>query len=132
MGEMRFHHIGIACRDIEEGKKNLQKLFSALEFGQTLFDKEQDVSLCMARVADGLSLELIAGEPVRKLVEKNVSYYHLCFEVDDIESAISDMTGNGAILVSEPKPAVLFGSKRVAFLYSPAGLVELVEEKARS
>jgi len=128
---MRFHHIGIACRDIEEGKKNLQKLYSGIEFGQTVFDKEQDASLCMARVAGGLSLELIAGEPVRKLVEKNVSYYHLCFEVDDINGAIKEMTKNGAIMVSEPKPAVLFGSKLVAFLYSPTGLVELVEEQAR-
>ena len=34
----------------------------------------------------------------------------------------------GGVLVSEPKPAVLFGGRRVAFLYTRIGLIELLEE----
>ena len=129
MEKKRFHHIGIACRNIEEGKRDLQKLFPGTEFNQTVFDKEQGASLCMATVDDGVRMELISGDPVCNLVAENVSVYHLCFEVGDMDKAISEMTEGGAILVSETKPAVLFGAKRVAFPYSPAGLVELVEEK---
>jgi hypothetical protein len=34
----------------------------------------------------------------------------------------------GAILVSGPKPAVLFAMRRIAWIFTPLGLIEFLEE----
>ena len=47
---------------------------------------------------------------------------------EDIEKEISRFEEKGCVVVSELKPAILFGGKRVAFLMTPTGLIELVEE----
>ncbi len=44
-----------------------------------------------------------------------------------IEKQIATLLTHNAILVSEAKEAVLFGYKKVAFLMTEMGLIELVE-----
>ncbi len=75
---------------------------------------------------DGTKFELVSGEIVANLVKKSMSYYHVCYEVDDIDSAIAQMEKNSCRIVSGPIEAALFDQRRVAFLYSPIGLVELL------
>jgi methylmalonyl-CoA/ethylmalonyl-CoA epimerase len=56
--------------------------------------------------------------------------YHLCYEVPRIDTALEAIRGTIGTprCVSEPKPAVLFDGRRVAFyLMSGCGLVELLE-----
>jgi methylmalonyl-CoA/ethylmalonyl-CoA epimerase len=56
--------------------------------------------------------------------------YHLCYEVPQLDTALEAIRGTIGTprCVSEPKPAVLFDGRRVAFyLMSGCGLVELLE-----
>lgn len=129
MTAMRFHHIGIACRDIQDGIESIRKIHEVVDIGSILFDKEQNAHICLIKTAEGVTLELISGEPVEKLVKKGITYYHVCYETTDIDREIIRLQDSGAILVSEPKPAILFGLNKAAFLYVSYGLIELIEIK---
>lgn len=128
---MRHHHVGCACKDIEKTAEKLCKLFSA-ERGQTIYDPEQDANLCMLTMPDGTFVELVSGNVVEGYLKKRMSYYHICYEVDDLEDAIDSLGSKGAVVVSSPKPAILFDGRRVAFVMTPIGLVELLEANASS
>jgi methylmalonyl-CoA/ethylmalonyl-CoA epimerase len=69
--------------------------------------------------------ELVSGEVVKNFNEKNTTYYHICYEVDDIYKTIEEMDG---ILVSPPKKAVLFNNRKVCFMMTNIGLIEFLEK----
>lgn len=123
---MKIHHVGIACRNIEKAIANYEKFFNVVEKTEIIHDPLQDASLCLLKTDTGLDVEFIAGEQVSGL-PKGTTYYHVCYEVDDLELEIKRFEENGALMVSNPKPAILFGGKRVAFLLIKSGLVELLE-----
>lgn len=125
---MKIHHIGIACSDIEEALADFGRYHSIVKRSEVVYDELQKAELCMVYTDTGLDVEFIAGEQVARLVKKGISYYHLCYEVDDLDAVLSESVGKGAMIISEPKPAVLFGGRRVAFVYLPYGLVEFVEK----
>jgi methylmalonyl-CoA/ethylmalonyl-CoA epimerase len=120
---MRFHHIGIATNDIEKAYAFVENNFEVLEKSEIIYDKHQDVTLQMIQTRD-VNIELVTGNRVKNLIDKKTTYYHICYEVDDIHKAIDGF--NGAILVSSPKEAILFDNRLVAFLMTPLGLVELL------
>ncbi len=126
---MKFHHIGIACKNIQLELQRLKRLHRVLFVSETVFDELQQAELCMVEVEDGLRLELIAGPVVESYLQKKMSYYHVCYETGDLVGRLQEMTAAGAMLVSAPKPARLFAGRRVAFLLASYGLIELLEEK---
>ncbi|PTQ95788.1 methylmalonyl-CoA epimerase [Mucilaginibacter yixingensis] len=123
---MKLHHVGVACADINEEIANIHRLHKVIDQTPVVFDEQQNAELVMLTLEDGTNIELISGKQVENLVKKRISYYHLCFEVDDINAEIERLTGEGAMLVSPPKPAILFNNREVAFLYLSYGLIELV------
>lgn len=126
---MKLHHLGIACTDIKKSIIHIKKIYRVLSVSEIIFDHHQQAHLCIIKTDDGITLELIAGTPVANLLKKGISYYHLCFEVHDIHAEIERLKKDGAVLVSTPKPAILFKNKLVAFLYTYSGLIELLEKK---
>lgn len=124
---MRFHHLGIACKNLDQELESIRSLHEVVSVSEIVFDPEQNARLCMIGTAEGLNIELIAGGQVENLVKKRISYYHVCYETDDLEAEIESFRDKGAFVVSDPKPAILFQGKRVAFLLVSYGLIELVE-----
>lgn len=125
---MELHHIGIACADITKSIIHIKKIYTVISTSKTVFDDQQQASLCIIKTANGITIELIAGTPVTDLLKKGISYYHLCFKVGNIHAEIERLKNNGAVLVSPPKPAILFENKLIAFMYAHSGLIELLEE----
>lgn len=125
---MRFHHFGILCKDIEKTREWVKQTHSVIEESPPTFDPHQQATLCLLRCKDGLAVELIAGERFNNLLKKGITYYHICYTVESIEETVDTLTKQGAVLFAPPKEAVLFENKRVAFLYSPMGIIELVED----
>lgn len=125
---MKMHHIGIATGDIQRMQQYLQKIVDVSEIGATVYDEKQDAFLCMVTLMDGTMIELIAGKVVEKLVKKRTFLYHICYEVEDIEKKIGQLVENGAMVISEPKEAILFDERKVAFLMTDMGMIELLEE----
>jgi len=126
---MKFHHVGIACKNIDEEIVNISKIHQIIEQSLKVFDKEQNAELVLLTMADGTKLELISGKQVETFLKKNITYYHLCFEADDINIEITRLVNEGAFLISAPKPAVLFNNREVAFLNVSYGMIELLNSK---
>jgi methylmalonyl-CoA/ethylmalonyl-CoA epimerase len=124
---MKFHHLGIACRNIPEEIENIKKFHEVIEISEIVSDAEQKAELCMLKTKEGISLELISGEQVENLIKKRISYYHICFETENINLEIARLQELGAFLVSDTKPAILFENNLVAFLQVSYGLIELVQ-----
>lgn len=124
---MRFHHIGIACEDIPSALEFAERSFPVINKTEIIFDKKQAVNLCLLTLADGTYIELVSGSTVSRLVEKKQFLYHTCWEVDNLDRAIAKFYENGAMLISTPKKAVLFNDRKVAFLFTDLGIMELLE-----
>ena len=125
---MQLHHIGLATADIDASLEKLREVYEVASVGEKVRDEEQKATLCYVKTKNGVDIELISGEMVADIVKKGISYYHLCFQVPGLEAEVERLRGTGAVLVSPPKDAVLFGGKKVAFLHTKLGLVELLEE----
>lgn len=77
-------------------------------------------------------IELIepCGEdsPVRSFLSKGGGLHHLCYEVPSLEAQLELSRSQGAKLVRMPMPAVAFGGRRIAWVYSKEKLlIEFLE-----
>ena len=126
---MKFHHIGIACKDITSAKRDIEKNHVVIKSSEIVFDENQDANLCLLTLQEGVNLELVSGNAVNSFLKKGIKYYHICYEVDNIEEKYDEMASNGCTPISPLKPAKLFNMRRVAFLYSSFGIIELLESE---
>ena len=129
---LSFHHIGIACHDIEKSKAfYLDQGYAA---AKTVYDPLQRVYVCFLEKSGAPRLEMLQPEgddsPVARTLETaGVTPYHLCYEVEDLDDAIARLrTSRRFLLVNGPVPACAMGDRRVAFMFQKlTGLIELVE-----
>ena len=104
--------------------------------GEEVFDPGQNVNLGICTHETEPTVEIIwPGEtkgPVHGLTEHHPAgvIYHVCYSTDHIGSALAGLEKAGlrVICVSSPKPAPLFGGRKVSF-YNVAGigLMEVLE-----
>jgi methylmalonyl-CoA/ethylmalonyl-CoA epimerase len=130
---LRFHHFGLAVRREERTLVYLHAL--GYKIGERIYDPEQNVNLRMCHHATEPDIELVLpGEgdgpltPILKRFDELV--YHLCYAVEDIDATLAAMEAAGlaVIPVAPPKPAILFGGRRVSFYRVRGfGLIELLE-----
>jgi methylmalonyl-CoA/ethylmalonyl-CoA epimerase len=123
---MKIHHVGIACDNIEDSIDEFSKYHTIVSCSEIVYDELQNAHLCLVNTNTGLDVEFISGPQVQKLVNKGIYFYHLCYEVEDFDSTLTTYISNGALLISEPKPAILFDNRYVAFVQTSYGLVELL------
>lgn len=128
------NHIAIAVRNIEEAEK-LYETALGLKVSHREVVEEQGVRASMLQTSAGdTRIELLEpiGEnsPIFKFLEKKgEGIHHICFKVDDIESALERLKNQGIKLINDaPRPGV--DGTKVAFLHPKAlngVLIELVE-----
>ena len=51
----------------------------------------------------------------------------MCYQTKDIEKTAERLVSDGAVQISEIQPAVLFEGRKVCFLMTEIGLIELLE-----
>lgn len=125
---LKFHHLGIASVCIEDSIEFIKRNFEIEYISEQIFDELQDGTLCIVSVKNHPDIELIAGNVVKNLIPKNRLFYHICYEVENIDLAVKRLTSESCVLVIDIKEAILFQNRRVCFLQSPIGLIELVEK----
>lgn len=125
---MKFHHIGIATEDINKTINYIKELMSVINISDIIYDGLQDAKLCMITLEDNTKIELISGKVVESIVKKRQYLYHTCYSTNNIENEINKLVSMGALQVNDIKPAILFNNKKVVFLMTELGLIELVEE----
>lgn len=126
---MKFHHLGYACSDINQAIEFVQSVYSIKTTSEVIYDEQQKAQLCLLTLEEGYHIELVSGESVEQLLHKGIHLYHTCYEVSSLEKTIADFKQKNAVLISPPKPAKLFNNRRVCFLQTEIGLIELLEKQ---
>lgn len=134
LDEFKFHHIGIAVKDINTTAMIYVK--GGYIQSKIIFDPIQNVNICWLQKEGMPLVELLEpvdeSSPVNKTLEKNgVCPYHTCYIVENIENAIAQLRSMKYIVVSKPEQAIAISNCKVCFLYNKnVGLIELVETPA--
>lgn len=131
---LSFHHYGLAVKDATAAQSFLMGM--GYHIGERIYDPLQRVNLHWCTAVSAPAIELVSpadnpGPLDRMLAEQDTLVYHLCFESREIEQSLSQIRDDGhrVLCVVPPKPAVLFGGKRVGFyLIKGFGLIELLEQ----
>jgi len=130
----RFHHLGIAVRDMEKARATYKEIFGHQLLAGPIDEPSLQATLCTFGTGQpgDMLVELIAplgkDSHVHNWLKQDKGTYHVCYEVDDIEQCIADLKAKHWIHESGPTESATFGGRRIAWLYSPARqLIELVE-----
>jgi methylmalonyl-CoA/ethylmalonyl-CoA epimerase len=127
---LRFHHVGLACKDIEI-ERAAHRMLGYVEEGPDFVDPRQRIKGCFL-VKDGMRIELLepAGEPspLKPFLARGLKMYHQAFETDSIDTSVAELKQAGALMTVPPTPAVAFGGRSIAFLLLRTELlVELIQ-----
>ena len=131
---LRFHHFGLAVRDVPAALNVLRGLGYRCQ--DEIHDPLQEVRLVWCDHPAMPAVELVAPSdkpgPVDNILEHSTeSIYHLCYEASDIDESVEAIKASGlrVLPVAPPKPAVLFGGRRVGFYQLRGfGLIEILED----
>jgi len=114
-------HIGVAVKSIDENIERADKVTDPIQGVRVAFINLHDARIELVEPIDDKS-------PVARCLEKGNTFYHLCYRVADIDSAIKISRKSGFHCIAKPVSAVAFNHKKIAWLYHRAyGLFELVE-----
>jgi len=136
---LSLHHTGYVVASIEQARAGfLAWLGPAATCTETIEDPIQRVKVAflISGTAGQPQIELVEpagpGSPVRKFLEAGGGLHHLCYEVDDLEAELARSRKLGAVLIRNPRPAVAFAGRRIAWILTPERLlVEYLERQAR-
>jgi methylmalonyl-CoA/ethylmalonyl-CoA epimerase len=128
--DSRFHHVGVACRSLDEAQAGLCALgYEAA--GAQFSDAGLGVKGLFVE-GPGPRLELL--EPLEgsavldPWLRGGSRIYHLAYEVGDLEATVAAAVQDDAVQVSGPAPAVAFDGRRVCFcMLRVRVLIELIE-----
>lgn len=131
---LQFHHVGVACADIDAEARRLAPLGYVVET-PAFVDRRQGVRGTFV-VGSGPRLELLepleaigesAGGVLTPWLNRDVKLYHLAFQAPSLPEAIESLRRTSAKLVVAPVPAVAFAGREIAFMMLPNMLlVELI------
>ena len=127
---MQFHHIGMACHNLDTETKHFASLGYQIE-GDDFTDPIQGVH---GRFLAGQfpRLELLVPMNTEESVlspylKSKIKMYHLAYETPDIEQSIQQLMSCRAKLVVKPIPAIAFKERHIAFIMLPNMLlIELI------
>src|SRR4051812_11037894 len=127
-----FDHVGLVVASIEVEAPRLADLLHLTRWTDRFDDHALGVSVCFARDPAGLVIELIAplgaDSPVARAArQKRDCLNQLAYRTGDIAGTRTRFEAAGAVVLSEPKPAMAFAGAPVQFLRMPQGfIVEII------
>jgi methylmalonyl-CoA/ethylmalonyl-CoA epimerase len=132
---VKFKHLGIAVADLDAVLEFYKDLFGYKVLSGPFDDPIHKVSVCFVGTGDRdeFTIELVAplgcDSPVHHMVANQISAYHVCYEVKDVDEALKAVQSKGCMILSRPLPAIAFDGRRIAWFYTPnRQLVELLEQ----
>ena len=130
---LKFHHLGLAVKNPASAIKFLAGL--GYNLGAVVRDEAQNVNLMLCAGRGMPAVEIIYPTekpgPLAPILKANASLiYHICYECRDLDKALCalEADNNRILLTAPPKPAVLFGGRKVSF-YTVIGfgMIEILE-----
>ncbi|MGA1341659.1 MAG: methylmalonyl-CoA epimerase [Hyphomonas sp.] len=103
-----LNHVGIAVPDIEQACETYRSLYGASDITTPFDMPEQGVRVCFVNLPNS-QIELIEPlsetSPIANFLKKNPAggQHHVCFEVADINQAVTEMEKRGATVLGKPR-----------------------------
>jgi len=129
----KIEHIGIAVKDIGEVSKFYKDVFEC-QISEQIDVPERKIRIAFTEIS-GVKLEFVMPTDKESVVAKFIDkrgegIHHICFEVDDVERATSELKDKGVELVDD-KPRLGAEGKKVIFLKPKSTHGVLIELKER-
>lgn len=130
----RLHHVGFVVSSIEQTVNGFAQALGLRWQAEVFADPLQRVRVTFLGDPDAPQIELVepggTDSPVGAFLAKGGGLHHVCYEVDDLEAELGHQRSTGGIIVRLPVPAVAFGGRRIAWVYTRQRLlVEYLERK---
>jgi len=127
----KLNHVAIAVPDLEAASDLYRKTFGA-DVSEPLELPEHGVTTVFVNLPNTkieLLLPLGEGSPIARFLEKNPAggMHHVCYEVEDIESAAARLVQDGLRVLGDGKPKIGAHNKPVLFLHPKDGMGTLIE-----
>ena len=128
-----LNHVGVAVPNIEQACETYRTLYGATDITTPFDMPEQGVKVCFVNLPNS-QIELIEplsdASPIANFLKKNPAggQHHVCFEVADINEAVTEMEKRGATVLG--KPRIGAHGTMIIFVHpknSSGVLVELME-----
>jgi len=119
-----FHHVGFVVPSIQNSVQSFADILQADWDGEIFHDSNQGVRVTFlkSRRAGDPLFELVeqADEqsPVQSYVAKGGGLHHVCYTVENLEQELTRARSFGAVITRQPVPAVAFGGRRIAWIYT--------------
>ena len=133
MDSLSTHHYGLATNNLQQSMDVFHSLGYCI--GDVMIDPIQKVKLVFASRPGEPMIEIIcdldAHGPTGKIISGSRNgFYHICYEISNIEKSIEKFRNEGFLLRHKPVVAASFQGRRIAWMYNRSiGLVELLEKQ---
>ena len=129
----KIDHIGIAVKDLKMVGRLYSDVFG-LDFSDEVDAPERKLRIAFVEIS-GVKLEFLMPTDKESVVAKFIDkrgegIHHICFEVDDIEKAASDLKSKGVGLVDE-KPRLGVEGEKIVFLQPKSAYGVMIELKEK-
>ena len=127
--ERRLHHVGFVINSIQDSIQDFAESLGCTWDGALIFDPLQKVRVAFLKVgaAGEPLIELVepAGEdsPVNAFLKRGPGLHHICYEVGNLEEELRKSRSQSCLTVRPPLPAIAFGGRRIAWVYTKARLL---------
>jgi methylmalonyl-CoA/ethylmalonyl-CoA epimerase len=119
-----FHHLGFVVASIANSAQSFASMLQADWDEQVFHDPNQGVrvtflaSRCLGDPLWELVEPADEQSPVYSFAAKGGGLHHVCYVVDKLEQALADSRSLGALITRQPMPAVAFGGRHIAWIYT--------------
>lgn len=130
---MRFDHIGVVAKTLQEGRAALESYFPIAGWTGEFTDSINGVFVQFCRDTSGVCYELVAPLGDRSPVHGALNAQHnivnhVAYLVSDLSAEARRLQVAGAIPIGKPKSAIAYGGRRIQFFVTPMRfLVEIIE-----
>jgi methylmalonyl-CoA/ethylmalonyl-CoA epimerase len=131
----RLNHVAIAVKDLHAAAAVYRDTLGAT-VSEVVPQPDHGVSTIFITLPN-TKIELLEplgdNSPIAKFLERNTEggIHHICYEVDDIEAASSQLVAKGARVLGDGKPKIGAHGKPVVFLHPKDFCGTLVELEQR-
>ena len=137
-GNAVLHHLGFVVPSISTAAEGFAASISARWDNQIIHDPIQRVRVAFFNPVDARNpvFELVEpasdASPVSNFLKKGGGLHHVCYEIDDLELGLREARDAGLAVVAAPAPAVAFGGRSIAWVWSKNRLLIELLERHRS
>jgi methylmalonyl-CoA/ethylmalonyl-CoA epimerase len=127
--DRKLHHVGFVVNSIAAIGERFAKSIGGIWNGKIIHDPLQAAKVSFI---DGpnpfcATVELVepagANSPVERFLQRGGGLHHLCYEVAQLEEQLKLSRSMGAMIVRQPLPAVAFGGRRIAWVFTKEKLL---------